>query len=83
MIWQVSDGAPRFTMLETLREFAADRLDKAGEIDSARDRHAMFHLDFAEREKVRFAGPDPGAALNRVAIDHDNIRAAPAYLLEK
>ena len=82
-IWQVSEATPRFTMLETLREFAADRLEEAGETDWARRRHAALHLELVEREKLRFTGPERGTALDAIAIDHDNIRAALAHLIER
>jgi predicted ATPase len=76
------DVDPRFTMLETVREFAYERLADAGEVDLARSRHASHCLALAEREAPLFTGPDPGPALDHVAREHDNIRAAFAYLLD-
>ena len=76
------DVDPRFTMLETVREFADERLADAGEVDLARSRHARYCLALAEREAPLFTGPDPGPALDRVAREHDNIRAAFGYLLD-
>ena len=47
-------------MLETLREFAADRLDEAGESGNTRAEHAACFVALVEREKRQFTGPDPG-----------------------
>jgi predicted ATPase/DNA-binding SARP family transcriptional activator len=76
------DVVPRFTMLETLREFAAEQLVEAGEDDAARARHASLWIGIAAREAPLFVGTDAGTALDRFARDHDNVRAAFAYLLE-
>jgi predicted ATPase/DNA-binding SARP family transcriptional activator len=77
-----AEADPRFTMLETLREFAADRLDDAGESELAQARHAAYFLELAEREEPRFTGPDPASALNRIAHEHDNVRAALTHLID-
>jgi predicted ATPase len=78
-----ADGDPRFTMLETLREFAADHLDDVGEAELARVQHAAYYLRLAEREAPQFTGQDPGSALNRIAREHDNVRAALAEMIER
>ena len=72
---------PRFTMLETLREFAAEGLDEAGEADAVRARHAAYCLELVGRHEPEFTGPDQAAALDLIAIEHDNVRAALEYLL--
>jgi predicted ATPase len=77
-----NSGGPRFTMLETLREFGADRLDDAGEADLVRARHAAHFVEFAERTAPGFMGSDPASSLNLVAAEHDNVRAALAQLIE-
>jgi predicted ATPase/DNA-binding SARP family transcriptional activator len=71
----------RFTMLETLREFAAEQLDEAGEADAVRSRHAAYYLELVERNEPEFTGADQAATLDRVAIEHDNLRTALDYLL--
>ena len=43
------DAEPRYTMLETVREFAQERLEASGEESATRDRHAHYFLDLAER----------------------------------
>jgi predicted ATPase/class 3 adenylate cyclase len=73
-------GEPRFTVLETIREFALERLAEAGETDRVRRRHAQVVLELAESLE-----PDLGSsaeALDRLAAEHDNIRAALATAIE-
>ena len=72
---------PRFTMLETLREFAAERLDEAGETAIARGRHAAYCIELVERYESEFTGADRADALDTTAIEHDNLRSALDYLL--
>ncbi|HJP71327.1 MAG TPA: adenylate/guanylate cyclase domain-containing protein [Candidatus Limnocylindria bacterium] len=65
----------RFWMLETIREFAVERLEASGEADELRDRHAQFYLAMAERLEPRVRG-DPREALDELERDLDNLRAA-------
>ena len=48
----------RFRMLETIREFALERLEESGEVEQVARRHVDFFLDFASRERVRLAARD-------------------------
>ena len=74
-----SAGEPRYTMLETIRLFALDRLDAAGERDDARRRHAAYSVALAERDDrdqwTTFELAHP--ALPRE--EHENFRAALAW----
>lgn len=68
----------RFWMLETIREYATERLEESGEIDQVQRRHAERFLAFAEE-----AEPDlgsPGEWLERLEREHDNLRAAFDWL---
>jgi predicted ATPase len=76
-----SSVTPRFAMLETLREFAAERLDDAGESELARSRHAAYYLELLEGMESEFTGRDPRAALDRIGEEHDNIRTALRFLV--
>jgi predicted ATPase/class 3 adenylate cyclase len=79
-----ADGEPRVGMLETIREFALDRLEQAGDLDDARRRHAQYYAGVAERadEQLRSSGPAHLAALDRLEAEHDNLRAALAWSLQ-
>lgn len=70
-----TDAAPRFAMLETIREYAARRLDEAGDADELRLRHAEHYLALAEEAEPHLRG-SPGAWPGRLEREHDNLRAA-------
>ena len=67
----------RFAMLETIREYALERLEASGEMDGIRRRHFDFFLALAEEARKDLAR-DQGAALwlPRLELEHDNCRAA-------
>ena len=65
----------RFRMLEMIREYATDRLEAAGEVDALRRRHAEHFLALAEEAYPLLTG-SPKAWLDRLAAEHDNLRAA-------
>jgi predicted ATPase len=77
-----SDGAPRFMMLETIREYALERLAASGETEVLRRRHAECFLALAETAEPQFHGSDQRLWLDRIEIEHDNLRAALAWSLE-
>jgi len=77
-----TDGEPRLGMLETIRDFALDRLAEAGELDEARRRHAAYHAVFAERVQEQLTGSAQLATLDRLEAEHGNLRAALSWSLE-
>lgn len=66
----------RFRMLETLRDYAEERLLAAGEFAAARERHTAYFLALAETAEPELRGPNQAAWLERLEADHDNFRAA-------
>jgi predicted ATPase len=78
------DGEPRVGMLETIREYALERLEQAGDLDDTRRRHAEYYADLAERasEQLRRSGSAELVALDQLEAEHDNLRAALAWALE-
>jgi predicted ATPase/DNA-binding CsgD family transcriptional regulator/class 3 adenylate cyclase len=66
----------RYRLLETIRQYAVDKLDAAGERDAARERHLDHFLAVAEVTEPELEGPDQDASLDRVEAEHDNFRAA-------
>jgi predicted ATPase/uncharacterized protein HemY len=76
------DGEPRFTMLETIREYALERLAAHGELPEARTRHAAYYLALAEAGEGELHGPQQLIWLDRLEREHDNLRAALAWALE-
>jgi predicted ATPase/DNA-binding CsgD family transcriptional regulator len=76
-------GDRRFSMLETIREFGLLQLRLAGEESDARKRHAAFFLSFIQQFPPEvFAGVLDPPTLERIDLDHDNLRSALAYLCE-
>jgi predicted ATPase/DNA-binding CsgD family transcriptional regulator len=70
------DGEPRFSMLETIREYAAERLGESGEAEALRRGHALWHLELVERAEPELLGRHQVAWLERLEPEHDNFRAA-------
>lgn len=76
------DGEPRFTMLETIREYGRERLTQSGELDGTRRAHAAYCLVLAEEGESEMAPAEREAWLGRCDAEHDNFRAAIEYLVE-
>jgi tetratricopeptide (TPR) repeat protein len=69
-------GEPRFTLLETVREYAQERLAASGEEDAARQVHAAYFVAQAEGSEARLTGSDGATELDRLQAEYDNLRAA-------
>ncbi len=77
-----ADGEPRLGMLETIREYALERLEHDDDADGARRRHAEYYAAVAERAREQLEGPAQLTALDRLEAENDNLRAALAWSLE-
>jgi predicted ATPase/class 3 adenylate cyclase len=75
-------GEPRFAMLETIREFAAEQAAERGERDGLRQRHAELFTERASTAQAYLMGSDKRGWLDRIAQDHDNYRAALTWAIE-
>ena len=71
----------RFSMLETIREYALERLDAGTEADTIRRRHATAYLALAARVQPQLTGPTQRALLDGLERDHDNLRAATEWAI--
>lgn len=69
----------RYTLLETIRQYAQERLDESGETDRVRTRHLAFYLAFAERARPELVGPEQGVWLTRLDTERENLLAAHAW----
>jgi predicted ATPase/DNA-binding SARP family transcriptional activator len=72
----------RYRLLETVRQYAAERLRESGEEDGWRRRHAEHFMALAEEAEPRLFGPEQGRWLARLAAEHDNFRAAIGFGME-
>jgi predicted ATPase len=75
-----ADGEPRVLLLETIREFGLERLEETGEAEATRAAHARFFAGLAEATRPKLTGPDHRRWLDRLEREHDNFRAAFAWL---
>jgi non-specific serine/threonine protein kinase len=71
-----SDGDPRFTMLEVVREYARERLAESGEAKEVERRHADSYFAFVETAEPGVRGADAAEWLDRLEAEHENIRRA-------
>ena len=73
----------RFWMLETIREFAAERLCESGEVEAATRSHAEHFRALAESAAEELVGPHPGEMVERVEQDLENVRGAFRWSFEE
>lgn len=69
-------GVARFHLLETVRQYAREKLEASGEAAAVRTRLLEWAVHFAEQMQPRLAGAEAGATLARLTMDEDNLRAA-------
>lgn len=77
------DIEPRYSLLETIREYALERLVASGEWEAARRAHAACYLALAEKTAPALKGPQHAAWVNRLAREYNNLRATMAWTLEQ
>ncbi len=79
----VAEGptAPRFRMLETVREYALARLAESGDADVVRRTHAGYYVTLAERAEPQLIGPDQVVWTRRLDAEQGNVRAALSWLI--
>jgi predicted ATPase/DNA-binding SARP family transcriptional activator len=75
------DAQPRFGMLDTVREFAAERAREREDVAALEDRHARYFLDYCEHAAEQAARTDRREWLDRLAQERGNIRLAIERLL--
>ena len=84
LVRRVDDGAaPRFTLLETIREFGRQQAAAHGELEGIREAHAAWCLALAQEAEPHLGGPDQSTWLGRLETEHDNLRAALTWWYEQ
>jgi predicted ATPase len=78
-----SDGEPRFWMLETIREYAIERLAKSGEVEKIARRHAQHFLELAEQAEPDLWAQQTDVWLPRLDPEEANFRAALGWALAR
>ncbi|MEJ7790859.1 MAG: BTAD domain-containing putative transcriptional regulator [Gaiellaceae bacterium] len=79
----MAGGEPRFGLLETIREYALERLAERGDGPAVRRRHAGFYLPLAEEAEPALLGPQQLRWLRRLDAELDNLRAALTWATEE
>jgi len=73
----------RYRLLETVRQYAAEKLEESGEETEVRRRQADFFVGLAERAAPELKGHEQVAWLGRLETEHDNLRTAMRFLLDR
>jgi predicted ATPase len=81
VIAEEQGGIVRYRLLETVRQYAGEKLDQSGESTATRDRHLDWYLALAQSAAGAYRGPHEPAWLTRLEQEHDNLRAALAWSL--
>jgi predicted ATPase len=74
---------PRFVMLETIREYARERLIESAEAAAAQQAHADYYLALAERAEPELTGAEQKHWLERLAREHENLRTTLRWFIEE
>jgi predicted ATPase/DNA-binding CsgD family transcriptional regulator len=77
------NGETRYRLLETVRQYGAQKLEESGESAQTRRRHADFFLELIEQVEPNINGRDRGVWLERLELENDNLRAALAWSTEQ
>ena len=80
---QQRQGEKRLMMLETLREYGLEALAESGELEAVRQAHAAYYLGLAEEAEPEWESPKQAVWSERLEQEHDNVRAAMAWSLER
>jgi predicted ATPase/class 3 adenylate cyclase len=75
------ESEPRFVMLETIHEYARERLEENGEAEEVRRLHAEYFLALAEEAEPELWGSEDTAWIGRLEAEHDNMRVALSWAL--
>lgn len=79
---ETADGEPRFSMLETIRDYALEKLRDSGRHDEIAERHATWYLDLVERAADAVMGADKRRWLDTLDVEHENLRGAVSWAIE-
>jgi len=74
-------GNRRYRFLETVRQYARERLLRSGDAERMRDRHFGFFFELGQRADLELTRADQVAWLNRLEMEHDNLRSALDWCL--
>lgn len=73
----------RFDLLETIRQYATEKLLEGHQAEAVQSKHTAYYLSFAERGNAELRGPNEGLWLERLESEHDNLRVTLQRVLER
>ena len=76
VMFEERTGQARYRMLETIRQYAREKLVESGENEAVRDRHLSFFVRLAEEAAPELLGKDVKAWLDRLEREIENVRMA-------
>jgi predicted ATPase/DNA-binding SARP family transcriptional activator len=80
LVMDAGDGAARYHLLETVRQYGLERISEHGGLAPYQERHANHYLEFAERfAPLLIGGEHEPGLLARIAVEHDNLRDASVW----
>jgi tetratricopeptide (TPR) repeat protein len=75
-------GSYRYRYLETIRQYALEKLLESGDVVNARNRHLAHFLEVSRRAEEKFGTAQRRMWVNRLEVEHDNLRSALGWALE-
>jgi non-specific serine/threonine protein kinase len=78
-----AQGVPRYGLLETVRHYGLQQLEHTGEMSTVRERHLSWAVALVEQAAPALQGPEQASWLARLAREHDNLRAALQWALDR
>jgi non-specific serine/threonine protein kinase len=82
LILEQSEGSARYRMLETIREYAFERLKESGEVGTLRTQFMQFFLGVVRHAEREIAGPAQAEWLERLETDIENFRVALSWIVQ-
>jgi predicted ATPase/class 3 adenylate cyclase len=79
VVYEEGSAQGRYRLLETIRQYSFDRLREAGEAGTVQEGHCDYFLRLAEESEHHLRGPEQAVWLERLEIEHDNLRAALSW----
>jgi predicted ATPase/DNA-binding XRE family transcriptional regulator len=83
LLRQDGERESRFGMLQTIQEYAVEKLEERGEAQEVRRRHALYFLECAEAIRPQLDGPGQAEGLNRLEQEHNNLRVAVGWACDQ
>jgi non-specific serine/threonine protein kinase len=83
VVYEEREAEARYRMLETVRQYARDRLVESGESDVVRERHRDYFLALSEEAESKLSGPEQGVWLERLEEEHENLRVGQDWSLSE